>query len=70
MTLSALSLLLAATASTPQPVARELITASVQIVAAEEIRFADLAVEAQRRTPPQKLTQKRIRDAMPMVEFY
>jgi hypothetical protein len=70
MTPSVLPLLLTAAVSMPQPVAREKVTASAQIVAAEEIRFAELAVAAQQRTPLQKLTQTRVRDAMPMVEFY
>ena len=66
MSLIALSLLLAA-APQPKPVAVQThAVATVQIVAAEEIRFEEL------RKTDSKTThrQKRVRDGMPMVEFY
>jgi hypothetical protein len=67
MSLAALSFLLAATAPPPKPVATQThVVATVQIVAGEEIRFE----EAGKIDPKSTLRQKRIRDGMPMVEFY
>ena len=63
----ALPLLLAATASLPKPVvAQAHVVASVVIVAGEEIRFKDIGKVAPRST----LRQTRIRQGMPMIEFY
>ena len=63
----ALPLFMAAAAPQPKPmVAQTHAVASVQIVAGEEVRFDDI------RKPSQKTTQrqKRVRDRMPMVEFF
>jgi hypothetical protein len=75
MTWLVLPLLLAATPSAPKPATAELVSATVQIVAAEEIRFADLAVEKSASKDPASIgkvtaRQTRRRDGMPMVEFY
>ena len=65
----ALPFLLASSVPVAQPAARELVTASVQIVAAEEIRFVDLTT-VETRGARSKVTQKRVRGAMPMIEYY
>ena len=63
----ALPLLFAAAAPLPKPVvAQTHAVATVQIVAGEEIRFEDM-----RKAGPQATQrQKRVREGMPMVEFY
>lgn len=67
MSLIALSLLLAAAAQQPKPVVVQThAVASVQIVAGEEIRFEDMRKADPRATQ----RQKRVREGMPMVEFY
>jgi hypothetical protein len=67
MTWIALPLLLAATAPLPKPVvAQTHVIATVQIIAGEEIRFEDI-----RKVDPKSVRrQNRVRDGMPMVEFY
>jgi hypothetical protein len=50
-------------------VAYQVVTASVQIIAAEEIRFEDTR-DAKNRTVKGTARQTRNRDGMPMVEFY
>ena len=67
MSLIALSLVFAATApQTKSVVVQTHAVATVQIVSGEEIRFEEL------RKTDSKTThrQKRVRDGMPMVEFY
>lgn len=64
MSWSVLPLLLAAITQLPKPVAHAAV--SVQIVAGEEIRFEDIRKIDRKAT----LRQKRVRDGMPMVEFY
>ena len=71
MSLIALSLLLAAAAPVPnlgsKPVAVQThAIASVQIVAGEEIRFEGVS----KAEPKTTQRQERVRDGMPMVEFY
>ena len=67
MSFIALSLLLAATTPPPKPVvAQTHAVASVQIVAGEEIRFQDV----NKADPKTAIRQRRVRDGMPMVEFY
>jgi hypothetical protein len=62
-----LPLLLAAAAPLPKPVVAQVhVIASVEIVAGEEVRFGDMRKVDLRST----LSQKRIRDGMPMIEFY
>ena len=63
----ALPLLLIAVAPPPKSmVAQTHAVASVQIVSGEEIRFEEL-----RETDPKRThRQKRVRDGVPMVEFY
>ena len=67
MSIIALSLLMAATAPQPKPVSVQIYAvASVQIIAGEEIRFEDI-----RKADPQATQrQKRMREGMPLVEFY
>lgn len=70
MTLLAIPLLLAAAPAAPKPPAYQTVSATVQIVAAEEIRFEPVngkAVAAKAKGPAR---QSRTRDGMPMVEFY
>ena len=63
----ALPLFMAAAAPLPKPiVAQTHAVASVQIVAGEEIRFDDIR-KADRQVTQR---QKRVRDGMPMVEFF
>jgi hypothetical protein len=63
----ALPLLLAATAPPPKtPVAQTQVVATVQIVAGEEIRFNDIGTVG----PKSTFRQSRVRNGMPMVEFY
>ena len=66
MSLLVLPLLLAAA----QPVAYQPVTASVHIIAAEEIRFEDMRDHANNRTVKGTARQARSRNGMPMVEFY
>ena len=70
MTWLALPLLLAATPFAPKPAIAEPVSATVQIVAAEEIRFAELASEKSASNSKTTARQTRGRDGMPMVEFY
>ncbi len=70
MTLLVLPLLLAAAQPVPKPVAYQPVTASVQIIAAEEIRFDDMRNHSANRTVKGTARQTRNRDGMPMVEFY
>lgn len=70
MTLLVLPLLLSAAQPVPKPVAYQPVTASVQIIAAEEIRFEDSRDHANNRTAKGTARQTRNRDGMPMVEFY
>lgn len=66
MSIIALSLLLTAAAAKP-PVAQQHVQASVTILAAEEIRFAEMV-----RPDPRRVVQRqsRVREGLPMVEFY
>ena len=69
MTLIALSMLIAAATPAPKPpVAERLATVSVQIVAAEEIRFETSGSQERRGTRTTR--QQRTRDGMAMIEFY
>lgn len=70
MSLAALSMMLAAVTAAPQSGARELATATVQIVEAEEIRFNDWGKADLDRKQGAKVKQQRVRDRMPLVEFY
>jgi hypothetical protein len=70
MSLLALPLLLAAAQPVPKPVAYQPATASVQIIATEEIRFEDMQNHSANRTVKGTVRQTRRRDGMPMVEFY
>jgi hypothetical protein len=69
MSLLALPLMLAVAAQPAPGPARQLVTASVEIIAAEEIRFSDFKAVREQR-PKAKIVQRRTRDAMPMIEFY
>ena len=63
----ALPLLLAAAAPLPKPaVVQTHAVATVQIIAGEEIRFEDIRKASAQATQ----RQKRVREGMPMVEFY
>jgi hypothetical protein len=53
---------------TSTPRADHIVRASVQILAAEEIRFDRQPLK--QRGPSQNHRQHRTRDGMPMVEFY
>ena len=70
MTWLALPLLLAATPPAPKPAIAEPVSATVQIIAAEEIRFAKLAAEKSAANTKATTRQTRSRDGVPMVEFY
>lgn len=58
-----------ATATSPDAPRYEAV-ATVKILAAEEIRFDDLRVKRRTVIGKAPLRQTRIRDGMPMVEFY
>ncbi len=63
----ALPLLLAVAAPLPKPVVAQVhVIASVEIVAGEEVRFGDINKTTHKTTH----RQSRVRDGMPMVEFY
>ena len=63
----AFPLLLAAAAPLPKPAVLQTHTvATVQIVAGEEVRFENI----RKANPQATQRQKRVRDGMPMVEFY
>ena len=70
MTWLALPLLLAASPSAPKPPAYEPVTATVQIIAAEEIRFTDMRAEKPAANGKSIMRQTRSRNGMPMVEFF
>ena len=70
MSLLALPLLLAAAQPAPKPLSYQAVTASVQIIAAEEIRFDDLRRYSVKPAINGQARQTRSRDGMPMVEFY
>ncbi len=58
-----------ATAASP-PAPRYEAVATVKILAAEEIRFDDMQVKQRTSGGKATIRQTRIRDGMPMVEFY
>ncbi len=66
----ALPLLLAATVQSPSLPSRQVVAVSVEIVAAEEIRFTEFAVPGRVQRQSQKQAQMRVRGEMPMIEFY
>lgn len=66
----ALPLLLAATPSAPKPPAYQPVAATVQIVAAEEIRFTDMRAEKPAANGKSIMRQTRNRNGMPLVEFF
>ena len=69
MTLIALSMLIAAATPAPKPpVVERMASVSVQIIAAEEIRFETTGSHAQIGSKTTR--QSRTRQGMPMVEFY
>ncbi len=61
-----IALLLAATPASPPP-RTQVVRASVEIVAAEVIRFEPDPPKGKAKGP---VRQQRTRDGMPMVEFY
>jgi hypothetical protein len=61
-----IALLLASTPTGPAPRA-EIVRASVEIIAAEEIRFERDLPKQQTKS---QTRQQRVRDGMPLVEFY